>query len=457
MDFLLNILSHWESALAVLLVLGGLIFFHELGHLAVPRPLRMKAVFRIGGRTFSLGFGPKLLKLRRGKTDYCLSLIPLGGYVALAGEEDEAEQPDPKGKEIDGVLFAPEELYSGRPAWHRLLVVLAGPVANFVLALIIYCGIAWAQGQTYLLPEVGDVTPGTPAATAGIQPGDRVLSIDGKPIENWNAVAEGIGAGNGKPVTIVLSRGGSEVTLSLTPEAKTRANIFGEEKPAWLIGIRASTATGHLPLGPVEAIGAGFRQTWDMIAFTCESFVKLAQRVVPLDNVGGPILIAQMVGQQAEQGLSAVLLLAALISRIGAVIVVIVGMLLSLITSLNMTVASIVTAIRNRPRAEYAEPQREHKDTAQAIVDTVTTHHIEHVQRAEQRRASRMSEFDLPVDDPPLPEETPKKSVKRSAPMRPDVFVENSRRQAKPSAAPAQESEAAEAPAAAQASVAPPV
>ena len=144
-------------------------------------------------------------------------------------------------------------------------------------------------------------------------------------------------------------------------------------------------------------------------------------------------------------------LLAALISRIGAVIVVIVGMLLSLITSLNMTVASIVTAIKNRPRAEYAEPQREHKDTAQAIVDTVATHHIEHVQRAEQRRASRMSEFDLPVDDPPLPEETPKKSVKRSAPMRPDVFVENSRRQAKPSAAPAQEPEAAEAPAAAQA------
>ena len=141
-------------------------------------------------------------------------------------------------------------------------------------------------------------------------------------------------------------------------------------------------------------------------------------------------------------------LLAALISRIGAVIVVIVGMLLSLITSLNMTVASIVTAIKNRPRAEYAEPQREHKDTAQAIVDTVATHHIEHVQRAEQRRTSRMSEFDLPVDDPPLPEETPKKSAKRSAPMRPDVFVENSRRQAKPSAAPAQEPEAAEAPAA---------
>ena len=104
MDFLLNILSHWESALAVLLVLGGLIFFHELGHFAVAR------LFRIGVRTFSLGFGPKLLKLRRGKTDYCLPPIPLGGHGAPAGEEDEAEQPDPKGKENDGGLFAPEEL-----------------------------------------------------------------------------------------------------------------------------------------------------------------------------------------------------------------------------------------------------------------------------------------------------------------------------------------------------------
>jgi len=103
-------------------------------------------------------------------------------------------------------------------------------------------------------------------------------------------------------------------------------------------------------------------------------------------------------------------LLEALISRIGAAAVVIVGMLLSLITSLNMTVASIVTAIRNRPRAEYAEPQREHKDPAQVLVDTVANKHIEHVQRTEQRRASRASEFDLPVDDPPLPEQPEKKT-----------------------------------------------
>ena len=133
-------------------------------------------------------------------------------------------------------------------------------------------------------------------------------------------------------------------------------------------------------------------------------------------------------------------LLEALISRVGAVAVVIIGMLLSLITSLNMTVSSIVTAIKNRPRAEYAEPQREHKDPAQVLVDTVANKHIEHVQRTEQRRTSRMSEFDLPVDDPPLPERSGKKDTgKKSAPMRPDVFVENSRRQAKAAeAAPAE-------------------
>lgn len=307
MDFL-SILSHWQSVLAVLLVLGGLIFFHELGHFGVARLLG------IGVRTFSLGFGPKLFTFRRGKTDYCLSLIPLGGYVALAGEEDEAEEPDPRGKEIEGVLFTPEELFSGRPAWHRLLIVLAGPVANFVLALLLYCGLAWTQGQTYLLPKVGDVLPGTPAAAAGMQRDDVILSIDGKPIHDWAQVPESIEAGNGQPVTIVLERHKAQVSVTLAPEAKTRTTIFGEEQPAWLIGVQASGETDHLPLGPAEAIRAGFVQTWDMIAFTGESFVKLVQRVVPLDNVGGPILIAQMVGQQAEQGLAAVLMLAALIS-----------------------------------------------------------------------------------------------------------------------------------------------
>ena len=172
----------------------------------------------------------------------------------------------------------------------------------------------------------------------------------------------------------------------------------------------------------VQLVGGKFAAEWDW-------------SVIPALWDGG---IDGTAGGVLAGGLAS--LLEALISRIGAAAVVIIGMLLSLITSLNMTVASIVTAIKNRPRAEYAEPQREHKDPAQVLVDTVANKHIEHVQRTEQRRASRMSEFDLPVDDPPMPEQPEKKtSGRKNAPVRPDVFVENSRRQAKAAeAAPAQ-------------------
>lgn len=305
MELLLKILSHWDGAVAVLLVLGGLIFFHELGHFSMAR------AFGIGVRTFSLGFGPKIFTRRRGKTDYCLSLIPLGGYVSLAGEDGE-EVPNPQEK--DEVSFHETELFSQRPAWQRLLVVLAGPVANFVLALMLCWGLAWVQGQQYLFPEVGQILPGSPAERAGIQSNDMIKSIDGLPIKNWEQVIDGIGASQGKPVTFILFRNGEERTLTITPEAKTRPNIFGEEKPAWLVGFTNSGKMGYTPLKPLEAIVVGTQETWKMIALTGESFVKLVQRVVPLDNVGGPILIAQMIGQQAEQGIAGVLVLAALIS-----------------------------------------------------------------------------------------------------------------------------------------------
>ena len=185
----------------------------------------------------------------------------------------------------------------------------------------------------------------------------------------------------------------------------------------------------------VQLVGGKFASEWDWSVIS-------ALWDGGIDGTAGGVLAG---------GLAS--LLEALISRVGAVAVVIIGMLLSLITSLNMTVSSIVTAIKNRPRAEYAEPQREHKDPAQVLVDTVANKHIEHVQRTEQRRTSRMSEFDLPVDDPPLPERSGKKDTgKKSAPMRPDVFVENSRRQAKAAEAapaePPQEEQQAPSPAA---------
>lgn len=306
MDMLLTVLSHWESVVAVLLVLGGLIFFHELGHFSVAR------LFGVGVRTFSLGFGPKLITRRVGRTDYCLSMVPLGGYVSLVGqdvEEDEAATETP-----DSIRYEAHESYAKHPAWQRMFIILAGPVANFILAVLIYWGVAWYAGETFLQPVVGATSPDSPAAVAGIQPGDRIVSINGTPIEQWGNVSEHIDASQGQPVDLELSRNGEALTLRITPQSSTRVTLFGEEKPAWLIGVAAGNVRGTRELSALQAMQFGFRQTWNMTVFTLEGIQKLFQRVVPLDNVGGPIMIAQLVGQQAQESLVGVFLLAALIS-----------------------------------------------------------------------------------------------------------------------------------------------
>jgi len=291
------------STLSVILVIGGLIFFHELGHFAAARSLG------IGVKTFSLGFGPRLFGFRRGQTDYRLALVPRGGYVQLVGEQDEADLPEG---------FSRHESFALRPAWHRMIVIAAGPLFNFLLAWLLYWGLFWVQGQMFLVPEVGGVQDGSPAQHAGIRKGDRILTIQGRTIEYWSDVSETISAGSGAPVEIVISRpaaaGTQTLTLTVKPEEQVRKNLFGEDEHALIIGVHASGATLHKPLGPVDDLTKGAVHTWDMIALTGQGFLKLFQRVVPLDTVGGPIMIAQMVTEQAQNGLSPLLALTALIS-----------------------------------------------------------------------------------------------------------------------------------------------
>lgn len=306
------------TIVAVIIVLGGLIFFHELGHFAVARALGM------GVSTFSLGFGPKILTRKAGKTEYALSLVPLGGYVALVGESDEADIPEG---------FTPAESFALRPAWQRLLVVAAGPTANILLAWLLCWALAFGWGVPVLQPVVGAVNAGSPAARAGLAPGDRILTIDGRSMESWEAMSAAIAASDGRPLRLEVLRpappaaesagphpardatgAGHVITLELTAERATRTTIFGEQETAWLIGVRAGSSVSAEPQGFWRAALAGADQTWNMVSLTWQSFVKLAQRVVPLDQVGGPIMIAQMVGEQAHQGLAGLLALTALIS-----------------------------------------------------------------------------------------------------------------------------------------------
>ena len=307
------------TIIAVVVVLGGLIFFHELGHFAVARGLGM------GVSTFSLGFGPKILNYRKGKTEYALSLVPLGGYVALVGESDPKDIPEG---------FTEKESFALRPAWQRLLVVAAGPAANIILAWLLCWTLALGWGTPVLLPQVGGVVQNGPADKAGIQPGDTIVSINGAAVANWQAMADAITQSNGKTLAVTLSRPdmapqaddqtradeaaqpeqGMIISVELTPERSIRKTIFGEEESAWLIGIRNSGAVRLVQHGFADAAIAGAGQTADMVSLTWQSFVKLAERVVPLDQVGGPIMIMQMVGKQAHEGLAGLLALAALIS-----------------------------------------------------------------------------------------------------------------------------------------------
>lgn len=288
-----------QGALAVVLVLGALIFFHELGHFLVARMLG------IGVTTFSLGFGPKILGFVRGATRYQLSAIPLGGYVQLVGEGPEEELPEG---------FEAHQSFALRPPLHRMLVVAAGPIFNFVLAWIILFGVYAVAGKTELATSIGTVQAESAAEAAGIQTGDRITGIDGTPIHFWTEMTERIGANHGEPMDLTILRDGNEIHISITPRMAQRRSIFGETITTPMLGVGSGGEIETLPLSVGNALTAGAVDTWGYITLTVKALVKIVERVIPLDTVGGPIMIAQLVSQGAEQGIVSVLMLAAIIS-----------------------------------------------------------------------------------------------------------------------------------------------
>jgi regulator of sigma E protease len=284
------------SALAIILALGGLIFFHELGHFAVAR------LFGMGVKAFSLGFGPRLAGFTSGRTEYKLSAIPLGGYVQLAGEQGEEEED-----------FPDHQLFSNRPAWQRMCVVAAGPLFNFLLAFLIYWFLAVAQGQGVILPTVGEVLPDGPAAAAGFQTNDRVISIDGTPIDTWSAMVDTIRAGDGKALRFSVQRGGEPLILTVTPKVNTVKNLFGEDVTVPMVGIGQG---GVVEFRPVEGIGAkiALTHTWTMATVVVKGFVSIVERLIPVESIGGPIMLAQMVHHSAQSGFYDLLGMIAIIS-----------------------------------------------------------------------------------------------------------------------------------------------
>ena len=286
------------SIFSLIIVLGVLIFFHELGHFLVAR------VLGVGVERFSLGFGPKLIGKTIGITEYQISAIPLGGYVKMVGESPDSEL-DPSDIPIS---------FTHKHVFKRILIVAAGPFFNILLALIIFFGIFQISGLLILKPNIGDVNEGTPAYMAGLKKNDLVVSIDGVDISSWEDMANAIMASKGKTIAISVLRGDKILTKKVTPEVKKFKNIFNEDVDRYVIGITASGEVFKKNLNFFQAVSESVNQTYQITALTIKGVVKLFQGTVSPKTLGGPIMIAQMAGQQAKEGVVNLIFFIALIS-----------------------------------------------------------------------------------------------------------------------------------------------
>lgn len=285
------------TILSAVLVLGLLIFVHELGHFLVAK------MSGVGVEKFSLGFGPRLLGFRRGETEYLVSAFPLGGYVKMVGEVDESELSEEDRRRS----------FMGKPPLVRIAIVAAGPVSNLLFAWLLVI-VVFMIGVPKVTPKVGEVVEGKPAQRAGIKSGDLIVSIEGKPVDRWDDIASTISRAGRGEVAISLKRDDQLLTVRVTPEQIPGKNLFGEPVSRPVIGIVSAreTVTERLPLH--RAVVEGSRKTWEIVEVTVLSIVKLIERVVPLDTVGGPIMIAKMAGEQAREGGVSLLLFMALLS-----------------------------------------------------------------------------------------------------------------------------------------------
>ncbi|HTP66520.1 MAG TPA: RIP metalloprotease RseP [Geobacteraceae bacterium] len=280
------------SILAAIVVLGILIFVHELGHFTFAK------LFGVGVEKFSLGFGPKLVGWRKGETEYLISAFPLGGYVKMVGEGNDVEPAEEdKGRSEEDK----ERSFAEKPPLKRVAIVVAGPLSNILFAFLVYC-VLFMIGVPFPTARIGEVLKDKPAARAGIQPNDVITEINGRPVKQWDDFAKVITEGKGEPVDLKLRRGAAILSFHLVPEVQNGKNLFGEPVTSPVIGVKSSTETYIERFGPLDALIKGGEQTWTYIRLTILSLVKIIERVVSPDNIGGPIMIAVISGQQAAAG-----------------------------------------------------------------------------------------------------------------------------------------------------------
>jgi regulator of sigma E protease len=337
---LVAVLGNYTSWIVpFLFTLTVIVFFHELGHFLVARWCGIRVL------VFSLGFGPEVAGFNdRHGTRWKISLIPLGGYVKFFGDDNEASVPDPA---VLAAMSEEERRHSffGQSVGRRAAVVVAGPLTNFILAVIVFAGVFMVFGKPTAIPRVASVEPNSAAAAAGFEPGDLVTAIDGRKIDNFVDMQRIVGFAGGHPLTIVVDRGGIPVTLTATPEIRNNRGV---------LGVTRSNQPGDVKVesvGALDAVKLGADKTWFIVETTLSYIRDVFVGRQSADQIGGPIGIARISGQVAELGWGA------LFDFIG-VISVSIGLLnlfpVPLLDGGHLLFYSI-EAIRGRPLSERAQ------------------------------------------------------------------------------------------------------
>jgi regulator of sigma E protease len=315
-DFFLhsfNTLSHGFVGYVVpfLFVLTIVVFFHELGHFLVARWVGVKVL------TFSLGFGPELFGFndRRG-TRWKLSAIPLGGYVKFFGDESEASTPSTA---TLTAMTAEERQgsFHHKKVAPRAAIVAAGPIANFILAIVIFTCLFTFFGKPSTTAQVDKVEPGSAAAAAGFQVGDVVTAIDGTAIGSFSDMQRVVSIHGGDPLTFTIKRNGSTLQLNATPEVRDIKDPFGNSHRQGILGITRATTPGEAVterVDPATALWLGVKETWFVVDRTLAYIGGVFTGREAANQVGGPLGIARISGQVASIGLAPLIHLAAVLS-----------------------------------------------------------------------------------------------------------------------------------------------
>ncbi len=285
------------SFLYFLIALALLILVHEFGHFIVAR------IFDIKVLTFSIGFGKKLVRHVRGETEYAISIVPMGGYVKLLGESPDEEVPEEE----------KSRSFSHKPPYVRILVALAGPLFNVLLALVVFYFIS-IIGYNVPSARVGKVADNMPAQAAGIKKGDIITKIDGKPINEFLDIASSIEKTESDTVKVTVDRAGAPIEFTVKPTTIQEKDVFGEPFTRKILGIERSDEVIKKRQSPIKAVPLSFYMTWEYSRITVVGVVKIIQGTISPKNIGGPVLIFQEASKRAKKGFGDFVLFFALIS-----------------------------------------------------------------------------------------------------------------------------------------------